>query len=271
LFLPVLRALVSGKILAKFGGRLRVCISGGAALSKTISKTFIGLGLNILQGYGLTEHSPVISVNRMRNNDPESVGPALPGIETKLAENGELLVRSPSVMMGYLNNIDATEEVIDEEGWLHTGDKCEIRDKRIYITGRSKEIIVMSNGEKVPPVDMEMAILEDPLFEQAMIIGESRAFLSALLVLNPESWAHLASSNRLDPLDTSLDKQVKLVKERIEQQLSEFPGYAQIHQITICEEPWTIDNAMLTPTLKLRRKQITAKYHNQIEFMYDGH
>jgi len=271
LMLPLLNALICKKIQAKFGGQMRLCISGGAALSPTISKTFIGLGINILQGYGLTEHSPVISSNSMHLNDPAGVGPPLPGVEVKVTEQSELLVRSPSVMMGYLNNKEATDEVIDEEGWLHTGDKVKIENKHIYITGRLKEIIVMSNGEKLPPADIEMAIQQDPVFEQVILIGEQRSFLSVLVYLNEDAWKTLAINNDIDWFEPPPERQQKLLLERISKQLGEFPGYAQIHQVRICEEPWTIDNAMLTPTMKLRRKQINAKNINLIEDMYQGH
>ncbi len=271
LLLPLLKLLVAKKVQSKFGSRIRFCISGGAPLSSTISKTFIGLGINILQGYGLTEHSPVISANSIHRNEPASVGPRLPGVELKVSDKGELLVRSPSVMVGYLNNKDATDEVIDEEGWLYTGDKVEIRNDYIYITGRLKEIIIMSNGEKVPPSDIEMAIQQDPVFEQVVLIGESRPFLSALVVLNLDAWKSLAIENNIDWFESPVEDQQRILLDRIAAQLSEFPGFAQIHQVRISEEPWTIDNAMLTPTLKLRRKQINAKNINLIENMYAGH
>ena len=273
LMLPLLNTLVARKIRAKFGGRLRLAITGGAAMSASVAKTFIGLGFNILQGYGLTEHSPVISVNMLHSNYPSSVGKPVPGVEVAVSDKDELLVRSPSVMIGYINNKKATDEVIDEEGWLHTGDKVKIDKKtnHIYITGRLKEIIVLSNGEKVPPGDMEMAISQDPVFEQVMVIGEHRPFLSALVVLNTEAWKTLASKNDMDWFEPPPELQQKLLIERIARQLTEFPGYAQIHQVRVCDEPWTIDNAMLTPTLKLRRKQINAKNISLIESMYEGH
>lgn len=271
LLLPLLKLLVSRKIQNKFGGKIRLSISGGAALNPTIAKTFIGLGITILQGYGLTEHSPVISVNSLHRNDPASVGLALPGVETKVTAKGELLVRSPSVMMGYLNNREATAEVIDKDGWLATGDLVEIRDQHIYITGRCKEIIVLSTGEKVPPSDIEMAIQQDPLFEQVVLIGEQRPFLSLLVVLNPELWKDLASEKNLDWYEPEKHKLQDILLERIGVQLAEFPGFAKIHQVRVCREPWTIENALLTPTMKVRRKQIYAQCSDQIEDMYSGH
>ncbi len=271
LMLPILRKLVSKKILAKFGGSIRLCICGGAALSPQISRMFIGLGLPILQGYGLTEHSPIISVNRLQNNIPESVGIPLPGVEVKTSDVGELMVRGPSVMMGYLNNKNATDELIDHEGWLSTGDIVEIRDKHIFITGRLKEIIVMSNGEKVPPSDLEMAIQQDILIEQVMLIGEQRPYLTALIVANNDAWKQDPANENKDLFNIPVEKRNKIFLQQIKNRIKEFPGYAQIHNVALCQEPWSIENGMLTPTLKLRRKQINAKYASKIEEMYQGH
>ena len=271
LFHPLFKLLVSRKIKAKFGGNIRFCICGGAPLSENIAKTFIGLGINILQGYGLTEHSPVISVNRMYDNVPASVGTSLPGMEIKTSDKGELMVRSPCVMMGYLNNKEATDEVIDEDGWLYTGDLVEIRDKHIFITGRLKEILVLSNGEKVPPSDIEMAIQEDPLFEQVMLVGEQRPYLTLLVVLNKEVMIDLKRHHNIETENFDSEQLNPILLEHVAEQLKEFPGYAKVHQIGISENPWTIDNALMTPTMKLRRKQIHAHHAELIESLYKGH
>jgi long-chain acyl-CoA synthetase len=175
---------MAAKLLERFGGRLRLCISGGAALNPQIAHTFIGLGLPICQGYGLTEASPVLSVNLLEKNDPASIGVPLPGVEVAFGENSVLRVRGPMVMMGYWRNPEATAKVLDADGWLDTGDQARLKDGFLYITGRIKEIIVLGNGEKVPPVDMELAAQLDPLFEQVMIVGEGRPYLAALVVLN---------------------------------------------------------------------------------------
>ena len=177
-----LRPLVAAPILAKIGGKLRLAVVGGAALDPALARMFGGLGLPLLQGYGLTEASPVISVNRDTDNDPESVGAPLPGIEVKLLGDGELAVRGPSVMLGYWRNDEATRAAIDADRWLHTGDIAEIRAGKIYIRGRAKDILVMSNGEKLPPQDVELALLHDPVFEQVMLVGEGRPFPILLAV-----------------------------------------------------------------------------------------
>ncbi len=263
---PLLNRLVASKIQQKLGGQLRFAVSGGAPLTPDIAKVFIGLGVPILQGYGLTETSPIISANPIKNNLPASVGVNLPGIETKIGADDELLCRSPSVMLGYWNNPSATTEIIDGEGWLHTGDKVRIEDGHIFITGRIKEIIVLANGEKVPPADMEMCIALDSLFDQVIVIGEGRPYLSALLMLNPKACEQLS----IDPSDISEALELRLIK-RISQQLDSFPGYAKIRRVSIVNEPWTIENGLMTPTMKIRRSRILEHYKDRIDLLYAGH
>ncbi len=268
---PLLDRLVAQKVRDRFGGRLQLAASGGAALSPAIARTFIGLGLNILQGYGLTETSPIISANTIAGNDPASVGKAIPGLQLKIGDNDELLTRGPGNMLGYWNNHQATSEIIDPEGWLHTGDKASIRDGFIYITGRIKDILVLSNGEKIPPMDMECAISLDLLFEQALVVGEGRPYLSTLVVLNAEHWVTLAKEHQLDPFAaSSMHNKVILtdLQRRISQALHDFPGYARIRRVHPLLEEWNIENDLMTPTLKIKRAQILAKYEKEIEAMY---
>jgi len=271
---PLLKLLVANKVMSRLGGRIRIAIAGGAPLSPPIARVFIGLGMPLLQGYGLTETSPVISVNRPDKNSPASVGPPLDDVVVEINDDGELLVRSPGVMMGYWNNPEATAEMIDEQGWLHTGDKARLEDGYIYITGRVKEIIVMSNGEKVPPVDMEMAIAMDALIEHVMIVGEGRPFLVALVVLNPDQWKNLASQLGLQVDDLGELTSSRLQREvldRITRRLHDFPGYAQVRAVSISLEPWEVGNGLHTPTLKLRRNNILEHFRAEIEKMYTGH
>lgn len=271
---PLLDRLVARKILNKLGGRLRVAIAGGAPLAPHIAKTFIGLGLPIIQGYGLTETSPIISGNKLDDNIPESVGESLHGVQVRVADNGELLVKGDGVMLGYWNNPEATQRIIDADGWLHTGDKARIESNHIFITGRLKEIIVMANGEKVAPGDMEQAIAADPLFEQVLVIGEGRPFLAALVSLQAEQYRKLAAGLGLNPDDaTTLDS--KLLSDellrRIALRTGAFPGYAQIRRVAVTREPWTIDNGLITPTLKLRRDRIVEYFSAQVQRLYAGH
>ncbi len=271
---PLLKRLVANKVMAKLGGRLRLAICGGAPLSPKVAKTFIGLGLNLVQGYGLTETSPMVSGNPVNDNDPASVGIPFEGIEVRIGENDELLVRGEVVMLGYWHNPEATHEMIDDDGWLHSGDKARIENNHIYITGRLKEIIVLSNGEKVPPADMEMAIALDPLIEQVLVVGEGRPYLTALVVLNENCWQAEAERLGLNPADPeSLQSKAarEMVCEHIVQRLHDFPGYAVIRDVSLQLEPWTIESETMTPTLKLRRTAILASAKERIEQLYSGH
>lgn len=270
---PVLQPLVATKIFDKLGGRLRVAVSGGAPLSPEIAKVFIGLGIPLLQGYGLTETSPVISINPLENNQPSSVGIPLHKVKVRIGENDELLVKSPGVMLGYWNNHAATRSMIDADGWLHTGDQARIEGKHIYITGRIKDVLVLSNGEKVPPCDMELASALDPLVEQVMVIGEGRPYLTALLVLDAVFWPSLAQEYGLDSADpVSLEnrKVMAVVLGHIRNALSGFPGFAKIRRVSLQLEPWTVDNGLLTPTLKIRRTVILERYAQAVDRMYEG-
>jgi long-chain acyl-CoA synthetase len=236
---------------------------------------FIGLGLPILQGFGMTECGPVACTNSIDNNVPSSVGPAIPGVEVKLGENNALLIHGPNVMLGYWNNPETTRSILDQDGWLNSGDMARIDEGgRITITGRLKEIIVMSNGEKIPPADMEAAILRDPLFEQVMLVGEGHSYLSVLVVLNPSGWENVSTQHNLDPELRHLlqdDKVEKILLNRIVHQIREFPGYAKIHRVALVPEPWTVENGMLTPTLKLKRAQVLDRYKDEVSRLYEGH
>ncbi|MEW8507447.1 MAG: long-chain fatty acid--CoA ligase [Candidatus Thiodiazotropha sp.] len=272
---PLLRKLVSGKILDKLGGRLRVAVSGGAAISPEIARVFLGLGLPMLQGYGLTETSPVISVNPMHNIKPESVGVPLRGVTVKIGDDSELLVKTPGMMLGYWNNHAATAEMIDPQGWLHTGDQARIdEDRHIYITGRIKDILVLSNGEKIPPSDMEMAIALDPLIEQIMVVGEGKPYLGALVVLNPDLWNGFAEEYELDPSQSASLEDERLqsvVLKRIRMALRDFPGYAKIRRVALLLDPWSIENGLMTPTMKIKRQKVLDHCSEQVESLYgDG-
>ncbi len=272
---PLLRTLVAAKVQARLGGRLRIAVCGGAPLSETVARTFIGLGVPLLQGYGMTEASPVVSANRLDDNVPSSVGRPLPEVEVRIGDEAELLVRSPGVMQGYWQRPEATAEAIDEAGWLHTGDKARLDDSgHLYITGRLKDIIVLANGEKVPPADMEMAITLHPLFEQVLVCGECRPYLAAVAVLNRGEWEKLARTRGLDPDDPAA-LNAPAVQEQVlaimGQQLRAFPGYAQVRRVALTLEPWTVENGLLTPTLKPRRNRIMAHHEKEIEALYAGH
>ena len=261
--------------MARLGGNLRLSISGGAALPPKISRMFIALGLPLVQGYGMTETSPVISVNHVEQNLPATVGLPLQGIEVRIGAQNALLVKGPCNMLGYWNNPEATAAMIDQNGWLNTGDTASIKPSgHITITGRLKEIIVMSNGEKVPPADMEDAIMRDRLFDQVMVLGEARPYLVVVAVLNPSVWLLFASETgvRPDMPEALTDSRVQgKVLQRIAVHLREFRGYAKVNRVLLLQEPWGIENGFLTPTLKLKRAKVTEHFSAEIKQLYEGH
>ena len=271
---PILKHLVADKIMDRLGGRLRLSISGGAALPPKVARLFIALGLPLVQGYGMTETSPVVCVNRVEDNLPSTIGPPLEGIEVKIGEQNALLVRGHCNMLGYWNNSEATQAMIAKDGWLNTGDTASIGPRgHVTITGRLKEIIVMSNGEKVPPADMEDAILRDRLFDQVMVYGEGKSTLILLAVVNPDKWKELAQQVGVnaDMPESLHDTRVeKVALERVSELIKEFPGYAKIKRVLLLSEPWSIDNGLLTPTLKLKRPQVSLRFAMDIERLYEG-
>ena len=269
---PLLNKIVAAKVMEKLGGRMHLAVVGGAPLPGGVAHLFIGLGLPMIQGYGLTETSPVISVNPIENNDPSGVGCLLPDVEARIGEQDELQVRSPGIMLGYWANEQATRDMIDSDGWLHTGDKARIENGQVHITGRIKEIIVLANGEKVPPADMEMAVCMDALFEQALVIGDNRPYLTAIVVLNPEQWEPLARQLGMDPGDTAACQSSRvneIVLERVANQISTFPGYARIRKVLCRLEPWSIEDGLITPTLKLKRNKVYERFESEINRMYE--
>lgn len=271
---PILRILVVNKILSQLGGRLRVTISGGGRLDEQIAKCFLGFGLPLLQGYGLTESSPCVTGNVEDDNLPESVGRPLPGVKVKLGENNELLVGGPCVMLGYWQRPEATAKTFDVEGWLRTGDIAEIIDGRVFIRGRIKDILVTSTGEKVPRADLETAITRDALFDQVVVVGEAKPFLTALIVVQGEALKQLAAESGLnadapDMLGSTEAKKVAL--KHIATQLQEFPSYARVRDVYLTLEPWTVDNGLMTATQKLRHAKILERYQDVVGALYSGH
>lgn len=269
---PLLEKKVASSLLSQFGGRLRVAISGGAAINPKVARVFCGLGLPIIQGYGMTETSPVIAGNNLSDNQPQSVGHPYTSVQVRLDDENEIQVKGPSVMQGYWNRPDATSSVFTTDGWLRTGDVGEFTaDGHLCIRGRIKEIIVTSTGEKVPPVDLESAVETDPLFAQAYVLGENKPYISLITVLAPEEWKKLAANLSLDPADpASLEAAParQAVLKRAKAAAANFPHYALPRAVTLTLEPWTIENGLLTPTLKLKRGPLRARFARAIEKMY---
>lgn len=276
LFDPLIAGFLDKKVGAGirgiFGGRPRIFISGGAAFNPEVSRTFLGLGINILQGYGMTETAPIMSVNKVGDNHPQTVGPALVNIEVRVGDNDELQMRGPSLMNGYWNRPTDTKAVFTEDGWLRTGDQADIfSDGHIRIKGRIKEIIVTSTGEKVPPADLEQALESDHLVSQAMVVGENRPYIAALVVLNAQEWKKLAAELKLDAEDPlSLDTRAarQAVLRRVKAAAAGFPNYAVPRQVRLFLEPWSIENGLMTPTLKLKRGPMRIRFADAIESLY---
>jgi len=265
---PLLERFVAHKILTAFGGRLRVAMSGGAALPTKVAQFFVGLGLPLIEGYGLTEAGPVVTSTGIENSLPGSAGRPLYGLEVKLGERSELIVRSPAVMQGYWQNEQATAQALSPDGWLRTGDIAEIRNGSIFITGRLKEILVLSTGEHVPPSALEAAIQNDPLFEQVCIIGDQRPCVLAILVLNRESWLLLARDLTIDPADLNVSVATDAILSRISAQTRGLPPTWQVRATLATATPWTIDDGSLTPTLKVKRRVIEERFKKQIDSLY---
>ncbi|NHZ66662.1 AMP-dependent synthetase/ligase [Massilia genomosp. 1] len=267
---PLLDKLVASNIRAQFGGRLRLAVSGGAALPQAIARCFLALGVPLLQGYGMTETSPVVAANGLDDNDPATIGRALPGVEVRIGEMQELQVRGRSVMRGYWKReADTAAAFID--GWLRTGDQAVIENGRLRILGRIKEIIVTSTGEKIAPSDLEQAITASPVFEQAYAFGDNRPFIACAVVLSQAGWAAMAAELKLDPEAADslrAPAAAALALKRIRELTKGFPHYAQPRAVALTRTPWTSENSLLTPTLKLKRLNLANHFATEIERLY---
>ena len=272
---PILKKLVADKVLEQFGGNLKVAIAGGAALNGKVARVFGGLGLAPIQGYGMTEASPIIAGNSLTLNQPDTVGKLFSNLQMRLApETHEIQIRGSSIMKGYWKRPEDTARVLDSEGWLSTGDVGEINETGLLrIKGRIKEIIVTSTGEKVPPVDLELALETDPLFSQAYVVGENTPFISAVTVLNPEEWKKLAAELKVSASEASLKlTSVRTaILKRVKAAAADFPHYALPRKVLLTLKPWTIENGLLTPTLKLKRTPLAKFFKKEIDEIYEKH
>ena len=248
--------LVRDKVRGRFGGRLKALVSGGAPLNPDVGMFFLALGLPVLQGYGQTEAAPVISVNRPESNDVTTVGPPLDGVEVRIADDGEILVRGALVMEGYWNDSDATAGAL-KDGWLHTGDIGELDSMgRLRITDRKKDIIVNSGGDNLSPQRVEGVLMLEPEIAQAMVYGDARPHLVALIVADDA----FAESH-----DGDIATAIAAAVERATAGLSPIE---RVKRFALAPEPFTIDNGELTPTLKIRRHAITARYRELLDGLY---
>jgi long-chain acyl-CoA synthetase len=267
----VLERLVAGRILARFGGRVRIAVTGGARMSEAVARFFVSLGLPLLEGYGLAEASSPVCANLLEDNLVGSVGRPLGGAELKTDTTGELLVHAPGVMLGYWNQPEATRAVIDADGWLHTGDVAEIIDGRVFIRGRRKEILVTSTGENVAPGNLEAVLIVDPLVQQVMVVGDGRPSLAALVVLEPDAWRRFAGPLGVDPEDRAAlgtPEAWRAVLAHLQPLLAPFPRYARIRALHLSLEEWTVEAGLVTTTMKLRRGAIEKRFAAEIEALY---
>lgn len=266
--------LVFQKIRARFGGRIRMFISGGAPLSKELAEFFYAIGVLILEGYGLTETSPVISVNTKEYLKFGSVGKPLPGIEVKIASDEEILTKSDSVMKGYFKDEEATRKVISD-GWFHTGDIGHLNPQGfLVITDRKKDIIVNAGGKNISPQNIEKAILADPLFSQVVIIGDKRPFLTALVLLQKNSLEKLCIELGIG--GHSWEKALQepsvydAVHKKINSLTASFAQYEQVQYFAFLPEELSIAGGELTPTLKVKRRFVMQKYQHLIDQLYQS-
>ncbi len=260
----LLDRLVRRKVAARFGGRLKALVSGGAPLNPEIGYFFQALGLRILQGYGQTEAGPVISCNPPDRVKIETVGPPLHGVTVRIAEDGEILVQGDNLMQGYWNNPQASAATL-RDGWLHTGDIGTIdADGYIQITDRKKDIIVNAGGDNIAPQKIEGVLVIQPEIGQAMIYGDRKPYLSAVLVPDP-SFLQEWQAKTDDASDQALTKRLAQVVELVNGDLS---AVERIRRFIIADEPFGIDNGLMTPTMKIRRHKITQRYQQQLEALY---
>lgn len=273
--LKMARTLVFSKWQAALGGRVKFVIAGGAALNATLANQFAAAGIIVLQGYGLTETSPVITYNRPGANRAGTVGTPLAGVEVMIAEDGEILTRGPHVMKGYYRNPEATRETIDTEGWFHTGDIGEFSDDNyLKITDRKKSMFKLSTGKYVVPAPLESALVLNPLIEQAVICGVGYKYTTALLFPNQDMLKQTLKKKGLgiseDMTVLCIDEKVRALFEPIVEEANTHGSHWEhIKRFTLVPELLSIENGLLTPTLKVKRGKVAEAYAEAIAGMYD--
>ena len=247
----ILEKIVRKKIKAQFGGSLKTFVSGGGALDKEVGFFLNAIGLPTLQGYGLTETSPVVSCNPINDIRVETVGPPFKGNEVKIAEDGEILVKGENVMLGYWNNKEETNKVL-KDGWLHTGDIGVFENNYLKITDRKKDILITPGGDNISPLKIENELVNSEIIDQAIVYGDNKPYLVALIVLNDEK-------------KSLTEQEIKKEIEKVNNKLSKIENIKKFFSIN---EKFSIENGMLTPTLKLKRFKIVQKYKNSFEKLY---
>ena len=265
--------LVFSKLKERMGGRIRYYVSGGAALPRELGEFFEACGLIIIEGYGLTESSPVIAANRLDEYRFGSVGRAISGVEVRIAEDGEILARGPNIMVGYYNNKKATEEAIDKDGWLHTGDIGLIDESGIlYITDRKKHLFVSSGGKNIAPQHIESMFAGQEFIDQFVLIGDKRMYLTALIVPDYDVLRAYADEHGIpykDKIELTRNSEIyKIIEARIQATQKDLANFEKVRRFTLLDEPFSIENGLMTPSLKIRRKIVEERYQDLINSMY---
>lgn len=265
--------LVGRKLRSGFGGRIRFIVSGGAGLAAEIAEFFTKANLPVYEGYGMTEASPVICANPFGQARAGTVGRPIPGVQVKLAEDGELLARGPSIMLGYYNNPEETAKTVTEDGWLHTGDLANIEDGYVRIVDRKKNILVLATGKNVAPWPIENSISLSPHLAQAVLIGDKRTFVTCLLVPDFEALRPIAMEKQLGEDQKAWVEHPEirqLIRQEVAQAIESFADFEKPKRAILLEHDLTMEDGDLTPTLKVRNKIILQKYGDRIEAMYAG-
>jgi long-chain acyl-CoA synthetase len=266
-------ALVFRKVRERFGGRIRVAASGAAPLSRDLAEFYEAIGMPLVEGYGLTEGG-VVTLNPIDAPRPGSIGKPLPGVEIRIAEDGELLIKSPTVFLRYLEDPECTAEVL-RDGWLHTGDIAyRDSDGYIYISGRKKELIVSSTGKKIYPARVESLFKMEPLISHVLLIGDKLPYLTALITINTaiaETLAGMGEYRGLPPSELvgapPVTAEVRKTIGRVNQRLAQFE---QVRKFRILPRDFTIQDGELTATMKVRRTQVLQNFSRHVEELYNG-
>jgi len=266
--------LVFSKLHAALGGRLVWAVSGGAPLARDIAEFFHAAGILLLEGYGLTETCPALTFNRPSHYKFGSVGQALPGVELRIAADGEILARAPNIATrGYFKQPQATAEVFEADGWFHTGDIGRIdEDGFVFITDRKKDLIVTAGGMNIAPQNVENLLKADPFISQVMVYGDRRPYPVALITINPEELQKFAHEQGILATDAAVivkhPKIVERIGRTVEEKNTQLQSYAKIKKFTVLPTDFTLDGGELTPTLKVKRKVVAQKYMDAIEELY---
>ena len=268
--------VVARKFRSIAGGKLRFVVSGAAPLDRRLAKTLLALGFNLFEGYGLTETSPSVCCTRFGDNRLGTVGKPYDGVEVRVGENSEVLVRGPNVMKGYFNNPEDTARAIDAEGWLHTGDQGRLDGHgNLVITGRIKELIVTSYGKNIAPVPIETAIKQSDYVEDVMLHGDREKHIVAVVVAQREAVERYARENGLRAAgyeELLREEAIRtLIASEIEKATVNCSPFEKVKAFTLVSEGFTVANDLITPTLKLRREKVRERYHDAIEAMYGRH